>query len=264
MKHSATLLILLTLTFLWSCISSRSSLVFDPRSLDEYAFGLPEYYQLGADEEHVLWATQYYVHYAEATTANGHALLDTSGRSLGVSLSAYDWCHGSLEGTVLVKDTSGALRTYNYAGRGREIQVDCAPFFKSALIKPEAIGRTRFTYARGEFGDGVHGFVLVPFRTIAVDTTLYPIGSVLYIPALRGQAIQLPSGKTLLHDGYVFAGDIGGAIKGNHIDVFTGVYRKNPFPTVIRSTSSATFSAFTVRDTRIIELLYTLHRFTLR
>jgi 3D (Asp-Asp-Asp) domain-containing protein len=225
-----------------------------------YTFGLPEYSQTQSSQKHLLWATQYYVHYAEATNANGYALLDMNGNSFGVNLSDRDWCFGGVEGTIQVKDSSGKVRTYNYAGRGKDIQVDCSKFFKGPLIKPEAIGRTRYVYATGEFGDGVKGLVLVPFRTIAVDTTVFPIGSVLYIPAARGIEIELPSGKRVQHDGYFFAGDIGGAIKGNHIDVFTGVYRKNPFLNFVQSKSGATFEAYRVEHSvAITDILQQIH-----
>jgi 3D (Asp-Asp-Asp) domain-containing protein len=257
----------LSAILLHSCATAQSGMTPNRSSLSEYAFGLPEYAPQNAAQnasaqnaaERQLWATQYYVHYAEATNANGHALLDMNGNSFGVNLSESDWCFGGVEGTIQVKDSSGKMRTYNYAGRGKDLQVDCSKYFKSPLIKPEAIGRTRYAYARGEFGDGVKGLVLVPFRTIAVDTTFYPIGSVVYIPAARGLEIELPSGKKVLHDGYFFAGDIGGAIKGNHIDVFTGVYRKNPFPNVVRNKSSATFPALTVQNAQIIEILRGYH-----
>jgi 3D (Asp-Asp-Asp) domain-containing protein len=273
MRFTAFFMVCRLVFALSSCASSQTMLTIDRTALNDYAFGLPEYSFLqkaaqNAPEstsqqasEQPLWATQYYVHYAEATNANGHALLDMNGNSFGVNLSERDWCFGGVEGTIQVKDSSGSVRTYNYAGRGKDLQVDCSKYFKGPLIKPEAIGRTRYIYARGEFGDGVKGLILVPFRTIAVDTTTYPIGTVLYIPSARGIEIELPSGKKVLHDGYFFAGDIGGAIKGNHIDVFTGVYRKNPFPNIVQSKSSATFGAMTVSDKRIIEILRGLHEY---
>ena len=261
MRFLVHFIALYLLVALSSCAAQQTMNTLDRTALSEYAFGLPEYGSSQGAPERLLWATQYYVHYAEATNANGHALLDMNGNSFGVNLSESDWCFGAVEGTIQVKDSSGRVRPYNYAGRGKDLQVDCAKYFKGPLIKPEAIGRTRYTYARGEFGDGVKGLILVPFRTIAVDTTTYPIGTVLYIPSARGLEIELPSGKKVLHDGYFFAGDIGGAIKGNHIDVFTGVYRKNPFPKVVQSKSSATFGAMTVSDRRFIEILRGLHEY---
>jgi 3D (Asp-Asp-Asp) domain-containing protein len=64
----------------------------------------------------------------------------------------------------------------------------------------------------------VESYKLVPYRTIAVDPKVIPIGSVVYIPAIRG--IRLPTGET--HDGYFLAHDIGGAIKEKRIDIFVG------------------------------------------
>ena len=260
--------IALALFALYSCASQPPQLSIDEAALGQFAFGLPEFptealpseknYSL---QKHSLWATQYYVHYAETTNANGHPLLDMQGNSFGVMLTARDWCMGGVEGTIQAKDSTGTLRTYNYAGRGKEIQVDCAPFFnKGTLINAAAIGRTRYVYATGPFGDGVKGLILVPFRTIATDTTVFPTGTIVYIPAARGTELELPDGSRTKHDGYFVAGDIGGAIKGNHIDVFTGVYRKNPFPSIVQSKSSATFTAYRVQHSRLQEILLGLHK----
>ena len=68
------------------------------------------------------------------------------------------------------------------------------------------------------YGIGEDGRKLIPFLSIAVDPKVIKIGSVLYIPALKG--IRLPSGKT--HDGFVFADDTGQGIDGRRIDVFVG------------------------------------------
>lgn len=257
-------LFFICLLTLYSCASQPKMLTINESQLGQFAFGLPEYpiETTTAEQKHSLWATQYYVHYAETTTANGHPLLDMDGKSFGIMLSARDWCMGGVEGTIQAKDSTGMLRTYNYAGRGKEIQVDCAPFFnKGTLINAAAIGRTRYTYAQGPFGDGVKGLILVPFRTIATDTTIFPTGSVLYIPSARGIEVELPDGSRAKHDGYFVAGDIGGAIKGNHIDVFTGVYRRNPFPSIVQSKSSATFVAYLVQEqARLKEILVGLHK----
>jgi 3D (Asp-Asp-Asp) domain-containing protein len=230
-----------------------------------------------------LWATYYHVWYAtsstahlmppeplpallassfsSSTTSNAQPLLDMQTASFGVTLTARDWCMAGVEGTVMVQDEGGKIVTYNYAGRGKDVQVDCAPYFnKGTLINPIAIGRTRWTKAIGEYGDGVKGLVLVPYRTIAVDTLTFPIGSVIYIPAARGQSVTLPDGSTAKHDGYFFAGDIGGAIKQNHIDVFSGTSTKNPFPNVVLNKSSGVFEAYIIRDKRVLVLLAGHHQ----
>jgi 3D (Asp-Asp-Asp) domain-containing protein len=59
----------------------------------------------------------------------------------------------------------------------------------------------------------------VAMRTVAVDPTYIPRRTVLFIAETVG--LPLPGGG--LHDGYWYASDTGGAIKGQRIDLFTGV-----------------------------------------
>lgn len=68
------------------------------------------------------------------------------------------------------------------------------------------------------YGISERGSKLIPYRTIAVDPDVVKLGSVLYIPALKG--IQLPSGE--IHDGYVLAQDTGQGIDGYRMDLFVG------------------------------------------
>jgi 3D (Asp-Asp-Asp) domain-containing protein len=63
------------------------------------------------------------------------------------------------------------------------------------------------------------GCKLAPMRTVAVDPSVFPRHSVLYIQQTVG--MKLPDGT--LHDGYWYASDVGRAIKGLHVDLFTGV-----------------------------------------
>ena len=55
-------------------------------------------------------------------------------------------------------------------------------------------------------------------RTVAVDRRLIAARSVLFIKETVG--LTMPDGSA--HDGYWYASDIGGAIKGQRIDLFTG------------------------------------------
>lgn len=205
-----------------------------------------------------LWATYYNVHRAQ-NIANGEPLRTLNGRSLGVQLTQRDWCAAAVQGTVQVMNSQRVLGTYNYAGRG-PAQVDCSRYYPSL---GKATGQVRFTPTRNPFGDGVQGLALVPYRTIAVDPSQIPIGSVLYIPAARGQMVTLPSGARVAHDGYFYAADVGGAIKGRHIDVFLGTADRNPFP-FVKSTASGSFAAYLVSDPQIRQTLAGLHRSTSR
>ncbi len=68
------------------------------------------------------------------------------------------------------------------------------------------------------FGRGASGKAITPLRTVAVDTNLIPLGTVLYIPAYHG--LRGPDGAD--HDGCFIAQDRGLKVKGKHVDVFTG------------------------------------------
>ena len=205
-----------------------------------------------------LWSTYYHIYQAR-DISQGYPLLDRNGRALAY-LSHRDWCYAALQGTVQVEDRQGGRQTYNFAGRGATLQLDCSGYFKS--LSPATLqktGRVRFSPARGVHGDGAGGYRLVPYRTIAVDRNRIPLGSTVYIPAARGQRIVTPTGETFLHDGYFFAADVGSAIKGNHIDVFIGSSKRNPFP-FITSKASGVFQAFIVRDPQVTQTLNAMHR----
>lgn len=74
------------------------------------------------------------------------------------------------------------------------------------------------TGVRGVGGKDSLGCRLAPMRTVAVDPKIFPRHSVLFIKETVG--LKLPDGG--IHDGYWYASDVGGAIKGARIDLFTG------------------------------------------
>jgi 3D (Asp-Asp-Asp) domain-containing protein len=74
------------------------------------------------------------------------------------------------------------------------------------------------TGARGVGGRDSLGCHLAPMRTVAVDPKVFPRHSVLFIKETVG--LKMPDGSA--HDGYWYASDVGGAIKGARIDLFTG------------------------------------------
>ena len=62
------------------------------------------------------------------------------------------------------------------------------------------------------------GCRVVAMRTVAVDTKVIPRRTRLFIKETVG--LPMPDGTA--HDGYWYATDTGGAIKGQKIDLFTG------------------------------------------
>lgn len=224
-------------------------------------FNLPEPPALSLSAPATLWSTYYYTHRAVAVdplTPNTYPLLDRAGNSLGISLSHRDWCAAALQGSVQVINGQQIVGTYNFGGRGEVAQVDCAPFYPT-LRTLESTNRVRFRPSSTPFGEGAGGNALVPYRSIAVDRSQIPLGSVVYIPAARGTVVTLPSGQRTVHDGYFYAADVGAAIKGNQIDVFIGVAERNPFQ-FVRSQSAATFTAYIVNDAQTQARLAAEHR----
>ena len=224
------------------------------------AFPLPPP-DLAAAKHVRLWATHYNVHPAVATTA-GTPLLGMDGTAIGPALSPRDWCLAALEGTVAVTTDTGTT-TYNYAGKAAEAQADCVQVLAlDPAGKPwaNALGRSRFKRSRGPYGEGTGDFDLVPYRTIAVDPAILPFGTVLYVPDARGATVTLPDGTPVVHDGYFFAADTGGAIKQTHIDVFCGVATSNCLPGFVHSNATKTFDAYIVDDAEADRFLSGLHR----
>jgi len=72
--------------------------------------------------------------------------------------------------------------------------------------------------AKGVGGLDSLGCKVVPMRTIAVDKTVIPRRTVIFIKETVG--LKMPDGRD--HDGYWYATDVGGAIKGQRIDLYTG------------------------------------------
>jgi 3D (Asp-Asp-Asp) domain-containing protein len=62
------------------------------------------------------------------------------------------------------------------------------------------------------------GCKVVAMRTLAVDKSVIPRRTVVFIKETVG--LTMPNGDK--HDGYWYASDIGGAIKGNKLDLFSG------------------------------------------
>lgn len=88
------------------------------------------------------------------------------------------------------------------------------------------------------------GCKVVAMRTAAVDKNLIPKGSVLFIKETVG--LRMPDGSS--HDGYWYASDTGGAIKGKRIDLFTGFSASSMNP--LRALNLSTLSAVKVGEFR--------------
>lgn len=224
----------------------------DPLDQDRFEFPEPSKADLGQSLK--LWATYYYL--PEIDEDSGSIpLRDMKGQELGPRLTLKHWCDTAMEGSVKINFKTGDIKTFNYQGTTNDYFVDC----KSIYPRHTGIGKTKFREANGVYGDGLDDYILSPYRTLATDVTYIKPGTALYIPKARGAKITLPNGRVITHDGYFFAADKGGAIKGSHVDVYIGVSKKATFFPWIGSSESKTFEAIIVKDPKIIADLLELH-----
>jgi 3D (Asp-Asp-Asp) domain-containing protein len=91
----------------------------------------------------------------------------------------------------------------------------------NALKAPELLMRATYYYIGGGASRSARdsmGCRAVPMRTLAVDPRVVPKGSIVFIK----QTVGLPMPGGGVHDGLWYASDVGGAIKGRRIDLYTG------------------------------------------
>jgi len=110
---------------------------------------------------------------------------------------------------------SGSLRqgkTVSFAQR------DCA----CAEVCPRTGQRICFDAldaATFPWGRGAAGKSIVPMRSVAADTSVLPMGTVLYIPEFDGATRAESDGTS---DGCFVVEDRGLKVRGEHVDIFTG------------------------------------------
>ncbi len=195
-----------------------------------------------------LHVSQYHVVHAEP--GDEVELLDIDDAPLGVGLSRDDFCSAALQGTV---EVSGVL--YSVAGKGRKSLVNCAmPQFACPRCAAYNLGQNRFVKLMSADGLGAKTYGLVPYRTIAVRSGSFKLGTVIYIPSARG--LKLPNGKK--HDGYFFVADIG-AMHSSQIDLYTGKTALGWKILGSGTKRSKSVSAFIVTDPKVVKPLKAAH-----
>ncbi|MEM1443254.1 MAG: 3D domain-containing protein, partial [Verrucomicrobiota bacterium] len=72
---------------------------------------------------------------------------------------------------------------------------------------------------KGSMGMGNRSNPLVPLVHVSADQSAIPYGSMIHIP--DSEAVDLIDGKRF--EGYLWVGDTGSGVKGDHLDLFTGL-----------------------------------------
>jgi 3D (Asp-Asp-Asp) domain-containing protein len=204
--------------------------------------------QTASGKELKLWATYYHMPTIEAsqTKASGTPLLGKDGKAISAGLSVRDWCDAAMQGSIRISNPGGDPTGYMFVDADGPEQLNCDSHFGDLSEGIKAATRhARFVAFHHPKACDVRAIPLMAFRTIAVDPDRIPMGTVLYVPSLRGQGFWM-DGQLFVHDGYVVASDRGGAIKDNHIDMFVSDAASAPFPEVVSSSARDTFKAFIV------------------
>jgi 3D (Asp-Asp-Asp) domain-containing protein len=105
----------------------------------------------------------------------------------------------------------GSGATVAFASRGCSCASVCPRTGQQICF--ERLDPTRYPSGRGATGHPI-----TPLRSVAVDSSVVPLGTVLYIPELAG----LPGPNGAPHDGCFVAEDRGMKVVGRQVDVFTG------------------------------------------
>ena len=226
------------------------------------AFTLPPPDEVEGEALQDLWATHYHLwESTEVQADDGFVVLDSDDRPFPADaplhLSGRDWCYTALEGSGRVQRLDGTTVMINYSSQG-EVHVGCDQWLGSRW---RSQGRVRFGAANGPYGDGVEDYVLVPFRTIAVDRDqqTIPYGRAVFIAAAVGEVFD-HEGQRFAHDGWFFAADTGGAIRDQHLDTFTGASAENTLDHVTGSPNGPRFDAQVLPgDNETADLLRDMH-----
>jgi 3D (Asp-Asp-Asp) domain-containing protein len=208
----------------------------------------PAEVELTSKKKTKLWATYYHMPTVRPswTSVAAKPLLGRNGKAVSPPLSTEDWCNAAMQGSIWVHNGKEKPTAYMFVdARGPE-QVVCDKYFGelSTRIK-SATRRARFVEFHHPQACDVRVIPLMAFRTIAVDREKIKMGTVMYVPKLRGKTFW-NSGEFFTHDGYVIASDTGGAIEDNHIDMFVADAAVDPFPDIVRSNPRGTFDAYFV------------------
>lgn len=128
------------------------------------------------------------------------ALRDANGQALGPLLADGQFCELAAAGSGIIADA-----TYQVVGTARAPQVNCRRYFsrlaRKIPVAAGALGRSVFQKLDAPHGLGAERFRLIPWWS--VSAARLPIGTVLFIPALRDRLID----RKRRHDGYLFVAD---------------------------------------------------------
>lgn len=129
---------------------------------------------------------------------------------------------------LLVVLGAGQARAADSAPPIATAQPEITPRAVAASLVPDFFLKATLYHAGAAGVGGINSIGCKPIamRTVATDPRLIPRRTILFIAETVG--LPMPGGG--VHDGFWYSSDVGGAIKGNRIDLYTGSGRGSMTP----------------------------------
>ncbi len=157
-----------------------------------------------------LWNTYYYLAKEEDYPGTKNSALNNSNCESLIEVSAAFSDAVCIEGSGRLADG----RVINYAST-----CSCGrPCPTGGIVCYSILDATQFPW-----GKGARSNPLEPLRSLAVDRGTIALGTTVYLKEWDGFQVPVVDGLGgFVHDGCFRADDVGGAIQGPHIDIFSG------------------------------------------
>lgn len=191
-------------------------------------------------------------------TKDGIPVKNSAGEILIRGLKEADWCKLSRFGSGVVKRLDGSMVTVNFQRSVGQKIANCHQFYSDGKTSENAI----FFSSKSSYGEGATGYFLTPFKSLITNIGKYPIGSLVFVPSIKGRKYVDFYGKTQTHDGYFLVADTVSDEGNPFLNIFTGVDSNKPFPELLSSeivTGNRLLKSFLVFDKDRIDSLNRLH-----
>lgn len=157
---------------------------------------------------------------------NSVPIFDTQGNVLEM-VSPRCFADSALEGTLKLLDGRLLNVDGHYIACPQKVSADLIDianrFFRGRYnyvgLNGDGSKYLTFKVSGAAWGMGIHGAELWPFTCGATDLQVIPFGSAIHIKEIEN--IVLPDGTTN-QQGLIKALDVGGGIRGKHIDLYCG------------------------------------------
>ncbi len=217
-------------------------------------------------------ARQYHLPTYSTSRQHPHAIRGVNERSLveNEGLTLGDWCRLLQQSSARIVTSTGSNINISVAGLAPEYASlsgnknaevhPCATQASSETARQNfsdpSYRESRYEISSAVFAQAARSEELIPFRSVAVDPTLIPYGTLIYVPTLRGKSF-VANGRSFTHDGYFLAVDSGPQLLENNIAFFSGFSNQDHFG----FSQEEDLEIFFLANREVSQTLRDLHRY---